>query len=202
MDIHVLESSSNFIQTHSIIAEMDFRSVNYELNYISKGNTKTEENNFKNIVTTAIDEGRPVIVSGGQHACVAYAYDSQYVYVHDGRVDPLKKVSWELYSKDAEHKFGVFDIRLTGEHVHSNNYICKYGNQVICPNEQIYLKNSGDYYVYNRSNTACTYKVKFVATSNPYVSISTIAGSIDTSFYNITCSSGNISYEYADDTEG
>lgn len=90
------------------------------------------------IIKNAIKENRPVITNGCGHSTVAFAYDSDFVYVHTGR-GHIAKTWWETFDNGHEsstnfYDFGSIDIEFKSDvHKHSNNYINTQTNKSICP---------------------------------------------------------------------
>lgn len=78
-------------------------------------------NKTKNLIKEAIDNGRPCFAGGTTHVMVAVAYNSDYVWVVDGRADgKLYATPWSTFTSD--RTADAFDITSISTHKHSNNY--------------------------------------------------------------------------------
>lgn len=152
----------------------------------------------KKLIIDAIDAGRPIIVNSKNHSTVAYGYDDTFVYIHDGYNNETR-VTWDFYEFGISNSVSVFDLELTGSHIHSNNYYSRNLNQYLCPCDELFICTMGDFKIdFSVKNT---HKIRIYAIYNVFVDIYTISDQ-DTSFYNVTSSNNDITYDYLDDTEG
>lgn len=124
----------NYLQSQNI--EFDFKWI--------EGNwADTTSNAAANHIREAIDNNNPVFVGAAGHATVAYAYDSNYVYVHSGWGD-VRKTPWSTVSTDfwdfwgGPHTVEIQNIK--SEHYHSDNYYSSLLNKYLCPCGMTYYK--------------------------------------------------------------
>ena len=82
---------------------------------------------------TIIDSGRPVILGGVKHFCVAFGYNSDSFFVCDGngRVGSIPKAAY-TGSEAIIWSTGCIGLTIS-QHVHSDNYYSSYNNEYYCP---------------------------------------------------------------------
>ena len=82
---------------------------------------------------TIIDSGRPVILGGVKHFCIAYGYNSDSFFVCDGN-GFVGIIPMSVYSGSEAIYWSTGCIGLTiSQHVHSDNYCSSYNNEYYCP---------------------------------------------------------------------
>ena len=121
------------------------RNIEFSSSSAETGVVDLATNKQIEVIKTALDEGRPVIANGSGHSVVAYAYDDEHVWVHNGW-GRTATVTWEAFESSLFKNWtaGAIDIYPTGNHVHSNNYHQKYMKQYLCPCGQITQELSAD----------------------------------------------------------
>lgn len=124
----------NYLQSQNI--EFDYKWI--------EGNwADTTSNAAANHIREAINNNNPIFVGAAGHATIAYAYDSNYVYVHSGWGD-VRKTPWSTVSTDfwdfwgGPHTVEIQNIK--SEHYHSDNYYSSLLNKYLCPCGMTYYK--------------------------------------------------------------
>ncbi len=92
------------------------------------------------VVMDGIDAGRPVILNNLSHSMVAFAYDSDYVYVmtgwklHEGVDKKIAKMDWDDYNGNIFTNYpSAYDLILTCDHECTEGYYSTTMGRYICP---------------------------------------------------------------------
>lgn len=113
---------------------LDSRNINYNCKWIEGNWADSTSNAAVKHIKEAIDANRPIFIGAAGHATVAYAYDSNYVYVHSGLGD-IRRTPWETYDNNFWDFWGgthTVDITSIDGHYHSDNYFSSSLNSYIC----------------------------------------------------------------------
>ena len=111
------------------------QNIEFDCKWIEGNWADTTSNAAANHIREAIDNNNPIFVGAAGHATVAYAYDSNYVYVHSGWGD-VRKTPWSTVSTDfwdfwgGPHTVEIQNIK--SEHYHSDNYYSSLLNKYLC----------------------------------------------------------------------
>ncbi len=155
----ITEGLSKFDVDTLIRSALSKNKVTYTPNVAFGGEMKTTlTTKFK--IKNAINNGRPVLVQGGDNFAIAYAYDDDYVYVKTVDGD-CKILTWETFYMERlmlSSDMGAaldYDISV---HNHSNNYYDLTTQTTICPCGHCFSEteiNASDLFDYgqNISNT-------------------------------------------------
>jgi len=123
------------------------RNIEFDYKWIEGNWADTRSNAAANHIREAIDNNNPVFVGAAGHATVAYAYDSNYVYVHsyvhsgwgDVRKTPWSTVStnfWDFWG--GPHTVEIQNIK--SNHYHSDNYYSSSLKKYLCPCGMLYYE--------------------------------------------------------------
>lgn len=170
--------------------------VNFEIIKITGTSSKIEKE-----TRNYIDQGYPVLVSlanaksGEGHACIAYAHDSNDIYLNAGWTGDYKyaryndKVFMKDYDMDTYANAMV--VKFVNKHLHSDNYMVGDQSYCSCSDEICFYKHEDFYDIdstYHTKRCACGY----ISTteSHNYKSYSKISGLAGSLFHNINCTCG------------
>jgi len=95
------------------------------------------------IIRTGIDNNRPVVSNGTEHSTVAFAYDSDYVWVHTGW-GFVAATPWSTFESNmfSNYSAGCIDIVSITEHTNSDNYYAYNKNLFLSPNGNNYTSST------------------------------------------------------------
>lgn len=127
---------TSFLQSRDI--EFGFKSV--------EGNwADTTSNAASAHIRTAIDNNNPIFFGAAGHASVAFAYDSNYIYVHSGWGD-IRRTPWSTVTTDFWDFWGgphTIEIQnILTEHYHSDNYYSYSLSKILCPCGMVYSRTN------------------------------------------------------------
>lgn len=113
---------------------LEEQNINQLCNYlIVSGNLLDNLNQAAlNRIRSTIDAGRPIIVNGHHHSTVAFAYDSNYVYVHDGYGEVVKAPNSYFTDWDISYSPSALDLNPNCPHSHNNNYFSSTTRDFYC----------------------------------------------------------------------
>ena len=100
------------------------------------------QNRAKTVIKDTIDSNRPVISDGKSHSTVAYAYNTQFVWVHTGW-GFVAATPWSTFESGLfiDNPFcGAIDLEVinNNSHKHSDNYYASNKNKYYCPCGETY----------------------------------------------------------------
>jgi len=112
--------------------------VNYDMTCCEGNLADSMSGANMRFIKERINNDRPVVKFGSQHATVAFAYDEKYVYVHTGWGRIAKTVwgTYDDYFQNVEYpicEFGAIDLNISSSHIHSNNYYSIALEKYLCP---------------------------------------------------------------------
>lgn len=130
---NVTSSGLSFYQQKSVLDYYLFEQcISYTLSYC-EGNLNdywTQYNKAK--IKEGINNNYPVIVNGAHHSTVAFGYDDDYVYVHNGWGN-CSRVPWSIYTGwEIIYPPSSMYLIPSQNHSHSNNYYSTHFRHFYC----------------------------------------------------------------------
>lgn len=115
---------------------LESQGIDFDYKWIEGNWSDTTSNAAANHIREAINRGNPVFLGAAGHATVAYAYDSNYIYVHSGWGD-VRRTPWSTVSTNFFDFWGgphTVEVQyIKSAHYHSDNYFSFTLEKYLCP---------------------------------------------------------------------